>query len=358
MSPIPVYITQPSWPRKCRVHNLPSVGYVNEEISIIINCKEGGEGTLEAKVIEPNKSESSLALVDNKDGTFNIVYLPTTEGTCTFIITWSGQEISGSPYKITVKKPTEYELPVTNVSVVDLIGKSTSFTGGNQASISMNCYFEFGIRLKKKQAKIFIARAFSENGSYFDFSLIKTTGDLFKYSFKPPSPGKYMLKFSLGDHTLTLPQLPSILFFTEAEVNARKINVLTHTISGLLLIDRQILFQIDTRLAGNGKITARLEGPSSDVPDVRIAPTPDTPHFYDVFFTPVVAGSYHLELLWGGTMVPGFPLVLHVTEPTIKYGESSSFEIQIDSHAKNISSFASHVETRERYKVEIYQVSK
>ena len=358
VSPIPVYITQPSWPRKCRVHNLPSVGYVNEEISIIINCKEGGEGTLEAKVIEPNKSESSLALVDNKDGTFNIVYLPTTEGTCTFIITWSGQEISGSPYKITVKKPTEYELPVTNVSVVDLIGKSTSFTGGNQASTSMNCYFEFGIRLKKKQAKIFIARAFSENGSYFDFSLIKTTGDLFKYSFKPPSPGKYMLKFSLGDHTLTLPQLPSILFFTEAEVDSRKINVLTHTISGLLLIDRQILFQIDTRLAGNGKITACLEGPSSDVPDVRIAPTPDTPHFYDVFFTPVVAGSYHLELLWGGTMVPGFPLVLHVTEPTIKYGESSSFEIQIDSHAKYISSFASHVETGERYKVEIYQVSK
>ena len=181
---------------------------------------------------------------------------------------------------------------------------------------------------------------------------------MFKYSFKPPSPGKYALKFSLSDHTLKLPQLPSVVFFTEAEVDASKLKVLTHTISGLLLIDRQIFFQIDTRLAGNGKLKASLEGPSGDVPNLRLVPTPDTPHFYDVFFTPVVAGTYRLELLWSGTMVPGFPLVIHVTEPTVKYGELSSFDIQIDSQAKNISSFANHVDTGERYEVEIYQVSK
>ena len=358
VSPIPVYITQPSWPRKCRVHNLPMVGYINEEISMIINCKEGGEGTLEAKVIEPNKSESSLALVDNKDGTFNIVYLPTTEGTYTFNITWSGIAIGGSPYQLVVKKPAKDELPVSEVSIIDPTEQSHPFTGGNQMNISMNSYFIFSIRLTKKQVRSFIAKAKGQDGKYFNFDLISTRGNLFKYSFKPPTPGQYTLEFSLDDHILKLPQLPSILFFTEAEVNARKVKVLTHTISGLLLIDRRILFQIDTRLAGNGKIIARLECPSSDVPDLRIVPTPDTPHFYDVFFTPVEAGSYHLELLWGGTMVPGFPLILHVTEPTIKYGESSSFEIQIDSHAINISSFASHVETGERYKVEIYQVSK
>ncbi|CAI8052876.1 Filamin-A [Geodia barretti] len=358
VSPIPVYVSQQSWPKKCRVHNLPTVGYLNEEISVIINCTEGGEGTLEAKVTEPNKSEKSLAVVDNRNGTFTTVYVPTTEGKYSFSITWSGQEIGGSPYKLQVKTPTEYDIPVTNVSVVDLTGQSTSFTGGDQVHTSMNSYFEFNIQLTKKQAKIFIAKAIDEDGIYFDFSLLKITGNLFKYSFKPPSPGQYGLKFSLSDHTLKLPQLPSVIFFTEAEVDASKLKVLTHTISGLLLIDRQIFFQIDTRLAGNGKLKASLEGPSGDVPDLRLAPTPDTPHFYDVFFTPVVAGTYRLELMWSDTMVPGFPLVLHVTEPTIKYGESSSFDLQIDTHAKNISSFANHVDTGERYEVEIYQVSK
>ena len=345
VSPIPVYVSQQSWPKKCRVHNLPTVAYLNEEISMIINCTEGGEGTLEAKVTEPNKSERSLAVVDNKNGTFTIVYVPSDEGTYTFNITWSGQ----------VKKPTQKELPVSEMSVIDPTDQSDPFTGGN---ISMNSYFTFSIRLTKQQVRSFIAKAKSQDGKYFDFSLISTLGNLFKYSFRPPTPGQYTLEFSLSDHTLKLPQLPSVVFFTEAEVDARELKVLMHSIPGLLLIDRQILFQIDTRLAGNGRIRAILEGPSQDAPDLRIVPTPDTPHFYDVFFTPVVAGTYRLELLWSGTMVPGFPLVFHVTEPTIKYGESSSFDIQIDSHAKNISSFAIHVETGERYEVEIYQVSK
>ena len=145
VSPIPVYVSQPSWPKKCRVHNLPTVAYLNEEISMIINCTEGGEGTLEAKVTEPNKSERSLAVVDNKNGTFTTVYVPTTEGKYSFSITWSGQEIGGSPYKLQVKTPTEYDLPVTNVSVVDLTGQSTSLTGGDQVHTSMNSYFEFTI---------------------------------------------------------------------------------------------------------------------------------------------------------------------------------------------------------------------
>ena len=355
VSPIPVYVSQQSWPKKCRVHNLPTVGYLNEEISAIINCTEGGEGTLEAKVTEPNKSERSLAVVDNKNGTFTIVYVPSDEGTYTFNITWSGQAIGGSPYQLVVKKPTQKELPVSEVSVIDPTDQSHPFTGGN---ISLNSYFTFSIRLTKKQLRSFIARAISQDGKYFDLSLISTLRNLFKYSFRPPTPGQYTLEFSLDDHTLKIPQLPSALFFTEAEVDAKKVKVLTHTISGLLLIDREILFQIDTRLAGNGRIKAILEGPSQDIPGLRIVPTPDTPHFFNIFFTPVVAGTYRLELLWSGTMVPGFPLVLHVTEPTIKYGESSSFDIQIDSQAKNISSFANHVDTGERYEVEIYQVSK
>ena len=259
---------------------------------------------------------------------------------------------------MTVKEPTEHELPVTKVSVIDITGESKTFSGGNEMNISMNSSFEFNIRLQKKQAKSFNARAISQEGKYFDFSLTKTVGNLFKYSFKPPSPGKYTLRCSLGDIELKMPQLPGVLIFSEDEIDAKKVKILTHTISGLLLIDRQIFFQIDSQLAGNGKITANLQTPSGDAPDLRIVPTQDKPHFYDVFFTPVVAGTYRLELLWSDIVMPGFPLVLYVTEPTIKYGESSSFEIQIDSHVKYISSFASHVETGEKYEVEIHQESK
>ena len=356
--PIPVYISQPLRPKKCRMHNLPSVGYVNEKISMAVDCTEGGEGTLEGRVIEPNKSENALTVVDNKNGMFTIDYVPSTEDTYTFYITWSGQAIGGSPYKLTVRKPTQDELPVSEVSVLDLTDQAHPFTGGNQMNIPMNSHFVFGIRLTKKQARSFTARVVSHDRQHLDFNFVSSVGNLFKYSFQPASPGQYSLDFSLGDLKLKLPQLPGILNFFEAEVDATQVKVLMHTIAGLLLIDRKISLQVDTRLAGNGKITAKLEGPSREIPDLRITPTPDMPYFYDVFFTPVAAGTYRLELFWSDTMIPGFPLVLNVTEPNIRYGESSSFELAIDSHAKHISSFATHVESGERYKVEIQQVGK
>ena len=357
-SPIPVYISQPPRPKNCHVHNRPTVGYINENISMIIDCKEGGEGTLEARVLQPNKVETKLTVVDNKDGTFTIAYVPTAEGIYTFYALWSGHPIAGSPYHVVVRKPTQNELPISKVSVVDLLGRAQPFSGGNQLNIPMNSHFVFNVQLNKKQARSFSAKAVGEGGQQLDFITLESSGNLFTYSFQGPTPGKYTLNFSLGDINLNLPQLPSILNFYIAEVDARKVKLLLHTISGLLLIDRKIFFQVDTRLAGNGKLQAKLQGPSHDIPDVRIVPTPDMPHYYDIFFTPIVAGSYRLELLWDKTIIPGFPLIFNVIEPSIRHGESSSFEIPIDSHAKDISSYAMHVETGEQYKVQIHQVSK
>ena len=358
ISPIPVYIASPPYPKKCVVESFPSVAFIKEEIAMLVNCTEGGEGTLEARVVGPKKLEKALAPVDNKNGTYTIKYVPNTEGTYHFHITWSRQAIYKSPYKLSVKKPTQEELPISEVYVINLADHSHSVTGDEEITISMDDSFVFGIRLTKKQGRLFIARAISKEGDSLDFSLLQCNDNYYKFSFKPPSPGLYTLEFSLGDLKLQLPQLPHRLNVVETEVDASKITILRHTLPGLLLVNRKIFFQVDTRLAGSGRMKVNLEGPSVDSASMHLEPTPNKPRFYDVYFTPIATGMYHLKLLWDDVVVPGFPLALDVTSPNIKHGNSSSIEIPLNSLAKGISSYAIHVQTGDKLDVEIHQVSK
>ena len=360
ISPIPIYIAKQTQPQKCVVKNIPSVAYLNEEITIVVDCSEGGEGSLQTMVVGPNGSEKYLLIdaLDNENGRYTVTFVPSTEGTHFLYISWSGQAIHKSPYQLEVRKQTQEELPVSEVSIVDLANQSHTVTGGGEMTIASDHYFSFSVRLTEKMKSKFTARAVSKDGKYFDFTLVESLNNLFKYAFKPPSPGQYFLEFCLGDLKLKLPQLPSKLYFIEPAVDAAKVKVLKHTISGLLLVNRKIFFQVDTRLAGNGHMEVKLEGPSIDAANLCFDRTPDKPGFYDVSFTPVETGVYHLELLWGGTILPGFPLVLSVVKPNIKHGESSSFEISINSHAKDITSFAINVKTGERIKVQLHQVSK
>ena len=357
VSPIPVYISVPPQPDKCVVHNLPSVTFVGEEIRMVIDCTEGGEGSLEARLVGPKKLETVLSVVDNHDGTYTIKYVPTTEGTYSFHITWSGKYIYKIPYQVTVKKQTQEELPVSEVCIVDLANQSHPVTGGEEITIAMDHYFAFGIRLTKKQERNFHARAISKAREY-DISLTQEVDNLFKCTFKPPSPGKYVLEFCLGDLKLKLPQLPRRLNVIEAVVDTSKVQILKHTIAGLVLVKREIFFQIDAKLAGNGTIKAKLDGPSPEAANLRIVPTKDKPYICDVSFTPAVAGVYHLVLLWNDTVIPGFPLVLDVITPNIKHSESSSIEIPINSRVKDIAAYAVHVKTGNKLDVEIHQVSK
>lgn len=361
ISPIPLYILPAPQPKKCVVKGGASVGYVTEEINLTVDCTEGGQvSTLVARVVGPKGLEKLLDAVNNKDGTYTVTYVPSAAGVYYFHITWGGTAISKSPFRVEVRERKKNELPVAEVAVVDRTEQTQAIpdSGKDDVALTTDHDFSFTIRVTEEQSKSIVARLTDESGKSFKFKMIRIKGDLFKFVFTPPSPGRFNIDFNLGDLKLDLPQLPKWLTYTEPRAEVTKVKVLKHTIPGLLQINRKIFFQVDTRLAGNGSLEFKLEGPSTAEADLRVVPTPDKPHFYDVSFTPVAAGVYTLELLWGGSILPGFPLTFDVVSTEIQHGESSSHEINIDSSARNITCYAIHVETGERLKVKLTQVSR
>ena len=358
VSPIPIYISKPSQAEKCVVKTAPSVAYLKEEITMLIDCNEGGEGSVEVKVVEPKGSEKPLSTLNNQDGTYTISYVPFLVGTHFFHITWSGQPIPKSPYQVEVRQRDQDEFPVNEISIVDRSGQPQPFSGQEEVNTTTDRYFSFSFRLTEEQGRKFSARAISKGGDSFDLRLLESIGGLFKFGFKPPSPGLYTLDFSLGDRKLKLPQLPKRFIFTEPPADAAKVKIVKHTIPGLLQINRKIFFQVDTTLAGNGSIDFKFEGPSTDKADLHIQPTPGKPYFYDVWFTPVESGVYHLEVLWGGTILPGFPIMFNVVSTSTENGKSSSSEIAISGSAKDITCYAINITTGEKNKVKFNQVSK
>ena len=359
-SPIPIYIVQTPQPKKCVVKGATTTGYTSEETSMVIDCREGGESTLEVKVLGPKGLEKFLHPINHGDGTYSISHTPSTVGTHHYHIMWGGKHISRSPYRIEVKERQKNELLVTEVTVIDRTEQKhpLSDTEQEETTISTDNDFSFTIRLTEEQRKNLIAQAVTESGSSIKFDVTKIKDGLFKFIFKPLHAGRFFFDFSLGGTKLELPQLPKSINYTEPKLDVTKVKVLKQTIPGLLQTDRRIFFQVDTRLGGNGSLEGRLEGPSSSQADLQIIPTSNKPHFYDVIFTPVEAGVYSFELLWAGILLPGFPFTFDVMGAEIYHGESYSQEITINSRARDITSHAIHTESGEKFKVKLAQVSK
>ena len=356
LSPIPVCISQPPDAQSCMIQIISSVVFIDEELKMVINCIEGGHGSLEVTVLGPGCTQYTVPITDNKDGTFIIIYTPVIEGKYTFHITWCGEHICGSPFIITVVKKKEDEHSTEEACIVNPTN-DCEFTKGKLVTIKIGCFFKFTMRLSQKQAEQFSAKAHNRKGKYFELTIIETEGNKYTYAFKPVSIGLYVLEFKMGKKEMKLPQLPHRINVIEPPADASHVKVIKVSTAGLLLINRKIFFQIDTQLAGKGKITFTFEGPSTDTCDLVIVPSSENPCIYDISFIPVVAGTYHLQLLWGGSVVPGCPLIFNVKKPTIKYGECCSFEICIDSNIKQITSFAIHITTGEKLQVQIHQVS-
>ena len=359
-SPFPIYIVQAPQPKKCLVKGAPTVGYTSEETSMFIDCREGGESTLEAKVSGPKGLEKALNPINHGDGTYSISHTPSTIGTHHYHIMWGGKSISRSPYRVEVKQRQKNELPVSEVMIIDRTEQNYALpdTEHEETSISTDQDFSFTIRLTEEQRKNLIAQAVTKDGITIKFDVIKIKDGLFKFIFKPLHAGRFFFDFNLGGAKVEIPQLPKSINYTEPKPDVTKVKVLKQTIPGLLQTYRQIFFQVDTRLGGNGSLEGRLEGPSSSQADLKIIPTSNKPHFYDVSFTPVEAGVYSFELLWASILLPGFPFTFNVMEPEIYHGEYYSQEITINSRVRDITSHAIHTNSGEKFKVKLAQVSK
>ena len=67
-----------------------------------IFTKDAGDGDVDVRVIDGNGKKVPADITDNKDGTYSVVYYPTTVGAYTVNITFNSESIPKSPFRVNV----------------------------------------------------------------------------------------------------------------------------------------------------------------------------------------------------------------------------------------------------------------
>ena len=78
------------------------VVFVGVAAEFTVVTKEAGDGDVDVRVIDNNGKQVQVDITDNKDGTYTVIYYPTTFGAYTVNITFNTESIPKSPFKVNV----------------------------------------------------------------------------------------------------------------------------------------------------------------------------------------------------------------------------------------------------------------
>ena len=67
-----------------------------------IFTKDAGEGDVDVRVLDSNGKKVPVDINDNKDGTYSVIYYPTVAGSYSVNVTFNGESIPKSPFRINV----------------------------------------------------------------------------------------------------------------------------------------------------------------------------------------------------------------------------------------------------------------
>ena len=264
---------------------------VNEEASITILGDIPSSDNLTIIVTEP--TGKLLSVTESSPTSFK--YTPTEHGEHTVDITFFGQPIAGSPYKV-----VNIDRSLATKCTVD--GQFHKACVDKQAGFTVDCskagVGEVAVTMETNQ------------------------GDPIPV-FVTPEPGhKHQVVFtpiSIGEHTLCVtwngesipgsPRKCQVIDPSRCEASGAG---LSNSILG-----RPARFNISTSEAGEGTPSASISGPSEPV-DLALISTTNGTYIYE--YTPVQKGSYHIDIKFSGFSIHGSPFIIRPEIPTIASG--------------------------------------
>ena len=78
------------------------VVFVGVPAEFTVVTTETGDGDVDVRVIDNNGKQVPVDIKDNKDGTYTVIYYPTSVGAYTVNITFNTDSIPKSPFKVNV----------------------------------------------------------------------------------------------------------------------------------------------------------------------------------------------------------------------------------------------------------------
>ena len=261
------------------------------------DTSEAGEGVLEVTCAGERCGHVNCLVErreDDKDH-IDVSFVPPQPDVYHVNITWSGEHIPGSPFKINLPPIAEMVAmtaepqPVLEAGVsTDLVSIDTSGAGGGELD----------------------AICIGDKVGQVPVEVISAGDDKYKILFTPPEPDMY--EFSVkwgGEHIKGSPFKINML-----QPAADKVKLVS-TPSASIESGAALGLGFDTSKAGKGNMEASCVGDKSGPLDCVVQQHADNKNRVDVSFVPPQPDVYHLQVKWSSADIPGSPFKINLLSP-------------------------------------------
>ncbi|XP_053627229.2 filamin-A isoform X9 [Cherax quadricarinatus] len=224
---------------------------------------------------------------DNGDGTYDVTYVPHSEGAMqTANITWGGKPVPGSPYRTRVR-------PAVEPNRVKVSGSGVSSKG-----IPASLPTELLIDTNDAGIGDLHVSVTGPDGHPRKVKVVDNGNGTFSASYVPDDCGKYKVSVKYADQEVGHSPFP-VQAYATGKADKCKI---TEGINHSLTIGEEYCITVNAKNAGSGAVTCRIRSTSGSDLDIDIEDNGDGT--FSIYYTVKDAGEYTLSVKFGGQPVP------------------------------------------------------
>ncbi|XP_077459894.1 filamin-B-like [Stigmatopora argus] len=304
-SPFRAHVRMPLDPGKVVVTGAGLTKAKAGEASVVdVDCTRAGHGQLVLEAVPDPSSASAPAgakaetdVVDNKDGTYTVSYVPPTAGTYTLTLKYGGELVPGFPAKVTAA-------PAIDVSKIKVSGRGVE---------------RQGVFREATTSFVVDARPLGRRGgSRVEAEVRNPSGELTDCLVQDQKDGTYSVEYTPyenGEHSVQV-----LYEDTPVLKNPARVSVSDGCDPGRVLAagpglqkgltHKTNYFDIITRGAGTGGLGITVEGPSES----KMACKDNKDGSCSVEYVPFTPGLYDINIIYGGQHITGSPFKVPVED--------------------------------------------
>ncbi|XP_043934724.1 filamin-B isoform X2 [Protopterus annectens] len=330
-SPFKVEVSEGCDPSRVQAHG-PGLkeGLADKHNTFTVVTRGAGIGGLGITVEGP--SESKMSCKDNKDGSCTVDYVPYVPGDYDINITYGGQHITGSPFRVPVKD-------VVDPSKVKVIGPGVGT--GVRAKIPQH----FAVDCSKAGTAPLNVLVLGPKGVAESVEVIDNGEGTHTVSYTPVVEGPYSISIHYADE-----EIPSSPFRVRVlpTHDATKVRVSGPGITTAgLQASLPVEFTIDARDAGEGHLSVQITDQEGKPKAANVFDNKDGT--YTVSYVPDKTGRYTIIIKYGGDEIPSSPYRVRAgatgdaskcfasgpgIAPTVQIGEEVGFVVDTKTAGK------------------------
>ncbi|XP_053324668.1 filamin-B isoform X1 [Spea bombifrons] len=294
-SPFKVAVTDGCFPERVNAQGAGlTEAFTNKPNAFTVVTRGAGIGGLGITVEGP--SESKMSCKDNKDGSCSVEYIPYAPGDYDVNITYDGEHVPGSPFKVPVK------------DVVDPSKVKVSGLGAGQG-VRAKIPQQFTVDCSKAGVAPLNVQVMGPRGVVEPVEVSDNGDGTHTVSYTPSVEGPYTVSVQYADEEI--PRSPFkvkvLPTYDASKVTASGPGLSSQGVPASLPVD----FAIDAKDAGQGLLSVQVTDQEGKPKKAQILDNKDGT--YAVSYVPDKTGRYQVAVKYGGDDIPYSPYRIRAT---------------------------------------------